>query len=100
MRDLTLLEKQGHYSDRSKAESLLAGERGLRNSAEKQIGAVQTDAAHWIDRAQHLPAEAQSMERSYQAIHAFDLSSLKAAVGRAETDWPEKKNDLDTRLAS
>jgi hypothetical protein len=100
MNDLTLLEKRGHYRDRKRAESLLASERGLRNTAQSQIAAVETDLTRWIERSQHLPAEAQQMERSYQAIHAFDLNALKTAVSRAESDWPEKKSDLDARLAS
>ena len=40
------------------------------------------------------------MERDYLAIHGFDLAPVTAAVQRAETDWPEKKADLDARLAS
>jgi len=100
MRDLTLLEKEGHYQDRARAESLLATERGLRNTAQSQVAATQADASRVIDRANHLPAEAQHMERDYQAVHAFDLAPLKAAVARAESDWPEKKADLEARLAS
>ena len=100
MNDLTLLEKQGHYQDRKRAESLLASERGLRNTAQSQVAAIETDLSRWIERSQRLPAEAQQMERSYQAVHAFDLNPLKTAVSRAESDWPEKKTDLDARLAS
>ncbi len=40
------------------------------------------------------------MERDYQAIHAFDLAPVAATVQKAETDWPEKKADLDSRLAA
>ena len=61
---------------------------------------VKKDAAHWIDLKQHLPQEAQDMERDYQAIHAVDLGSAAMAVQKASTDWPEKKADLETRLAS
>jgi hypothetical protein len=39
------------------------------------------------------------MEQSYRAIHGFDLAPLKATVERAESDWPEKKPDLESRLA-
>jgi hypothetical protein len=100
MNDLTRLEKQGHYSDRQRAESLLNSERGLRTNAAAQVAAIQSDVNGWINRSQHLPAEEQRMERSYQTIHAYDLTPLKTAVARAETDWPDKKTDLETRLAS
>jgi hypothetical protein len=100
MSDLTRLEKQGHYNDRQQAESLLASVRGLRENTASQIAAIQKDVDGWVERSRHLPAEVQQMERSYQAIRAFDLTPLKTAVARAETDWPEKKADLETRLAS
>ena len=40
------------------------------------------------------------MERDHQAIHAFDLAPVAATVQKAETDWPEKKADLDSRLTT
>jgi hypothetical protein len=40
------------------------------------------------------------MERDYRAIHSFDLGPVAAAVSRAATDWPEKKADLEARLAA
>jgi hypothetical protein len=39
------------------------------------------------------------MERDYKAVQAVDLGGLAGAVQKAGTDWPEKKNDLDSRLA-
>jgi len=61
---------------------------------------VRKDAAHWIDIKKHLPDEAQEMERDHQAIAAVDLNAIAATIEKAEGDWPEKKTDLDTRLAS
>jgi hypothetical protein len=60
---------------------------------------VRKDAAHWIDLKQHLPQEVQEMERDFQAIRAVDLASATAAVQKAAADWPEKKSDLEVRLA-
>jgi hypothetical protein len=99
MRDLTRLEKDGHYQDRARAESLLATVRRLRNTGESQAATTQAEASRFIERAKHLPAEAQQMERDYHSIQSFDLAPLKAAVARAQSDWPEKKPDLETRLA-
>lgn len=98
--DLTQLEKHGHYSDRQRAERLLSDERALRSSALHQGSAVQAEAAHWISRKQQLPAELERMGRDYQAIHAFDLAPLTATVVRAESDWPDKKTDLESRLTA
>jgi hypothetical protein len=33
-------------------------------------------------------------------VHAFDLVPVAAAVQKAETDWPQKRSDLESRLAS
>ena len=100
MRDLTQLERDGHYQDRARAESLLATVRRLRNTAESQAAKTQAEASGFIERAGHLPGEAQQMERDYHSIQAFDLAPLKAAVARAQSDWPEKKTDLEARLSS
>jgi hypothetical protein len=100
MSGLTRLEQHGHRRDQQRAEALLAHERILRNSALNQASSIQTDAARWIDRKQHLPEEIRQMEQSYTAIHAFDFGPVTAAVMRAETDWPEKKTDLEGRLAA
>jgi hypothetical protein len=100
MDELTRIEKQGHHSDQQRAQALLSHERSLRTSAISQAGAVQTEAAHWIERKQHLPEEVQEMERSYRSIHSFDLAPLTAAVEKAEADWPEKKSDLASRLSA
>jgi hypothetical protein len=40
------------------------------------------------------------MERDYKAVQAVDLNGLAAGVQKAQGDWPDKKNDLETRLAS
>ena len=98
--DLDRLEKKNSRHDRTQVESILADERRLRTSALSDASAVQKDAAHWIDLKQHLPQSEQEMERDYRAIHAYDLASLATAIQKAETDWPEKKTDLETRLAA
>ena len=100
MDELSRLEKQGRYRDRQQAESLLADERRLRTAALGQASSVQNEAAHWLSRKQQLPAEVEAMQRDYRAIHGYDLAPLIAAIQHAETDWPEKKPDLEGRLAA
>jgi len=98
--ELDRLEKKNSRNDRTQVESILADEHRLRTAGLSDASAVQKDAAHWIDLKQHLPQDAQQMERDYRAIHAYDLAALATAIQKAETDWPEKKTDLETRLAA
>src|SRR5579875_767341 len=100
MSELTNLEKDGHCNDRQRAQTLLASERKLLDTARGQIATIQSDVSGWIARAHNLPAEVERMDRSHHAVDAFDLAPLKTDVTRAETDWPAKKSDLDSRLAS
>lgn len=97
--ELTSLEKHNRRSDRQRVETLLADEKKFRAQALSDATAVQKDAAHWVDAAGHLPEQIPEMERNYQAIHSFDFGPVTAAVQRAETDWPDKKADLEARLA-
>jgi hypothetical protein len=97
---LSGLEKSGHYRDRPKAERLLADERARRTATLSQASAIQAEAANWLGRQQHLPAELQRMEQDHQAIDAYELARLSSTIARAENDWPEKKADLESRLSS
>jgi hypothetical protein len=100
MDTLSALEKQNRRTDRPRVETLLSEERGLRSNAVSQAAAVQTDAAQWEDRKRHLPQTLADMQRDHDAIHAYDLAALTSTVQKAEADWPEKKADLDARLAA
>jgi hypothetical protein len=100
MEQLTALEKANRRGDRAKVEELLAREQQLRTNALNRATGVQKDAAHWIDLKKRLPEVVQQMDRDYQAIHGFDFAATAAAVSKAETDWPEKKADLEARLAA
>jgi hypothetical protein len=98
--DLTRIEKRDRRSDRRQVETLLSEERKFRTQSLADGAGVATDAARWIDAKDRLPQRIPDMERDYRAIHDFDLGPLAAAVERAGADWPEKKADLDARLAS
>jgi hypothetical protein len=100
MDELSRLEKANRRQDRQRVEALLAHERGLRTSALGTATAAQADAAHWIDFKQHLPEALQEMAREHAAIDGANLAPADTAVQRADTDWPDKKADLDARLAA
>ena len=97
---LAALEKRNRRQDAPHVESLLSEERGFRSGAVTRASSVQKDAAHWEDLKQHMPQTLQDMQRDHDAIHGYDLAALAANVQKAETDWPEKKPDLDARLTS
>ena len=98
MEQLTTLQKQNRRQDREQVESLLTQERTLRTAATGQAAAIRKEAAHWVDAKNHLPEELQKMEKDYGVIHNFDLAPLTAAVQKAESDWPDKQTDLESRL--
>ena len=100
MDSLATLEKRNRRQDRPRVESLLSEERGFRSGAVAGAAGVEKEAAHWEDLKQHLPETLQQMQRDRDAIHGYDLAALSASVQKAETDWPEKKADLDGRLAA
>ena len=100
MDELARIEKQNRRQDRQRAESLLSHERDLRAKALAEASGVQKEAAQWGDWKRQLPQTLQGMERDHQAIHAVDLAPVTATVQKAETDWPEKKPDLDSRVAA
>jgi len=100
MDQLSLLEKQNRRQDRQRVEALLAQERAERANAAAQASGVRREADHWVDLKQHLPTALSEMERDYRTVHDFDLAPLSATARKAAADWPEKKADLDARLAA
>lgn len=100
MDQLDQIRRQDRGSQKQQAETLLAQEHDLRTKALDSAVAIQTEAAHWVDLKQHLPDAVTAMDRDDQSVASFDLSSLAALVQHTETDWPDKKADLDARLAA
>ncbi len=100
LEQLAKLEKQNRKRDKEEAERLISHAKQTRTAAVADADVVRKDAAHWIELKQHLPQEAQDMKRDYKALHSVDLAALATAIQKAESDWPAKKGDLDSRLAS
>ena len=69
MDELARLEKRNHRQDRARAESLLADERSLRGGAESEGGAVERDAAHWVELKQNLPRTIHSSTKNKRPSH-------------------------------
>src|ERR1022692_4152658 len=90
---LDKLLKANRRQDEPQAEKLLKEESALR-------AAAQTEAQHWVDMKRNLPTELQQMAADRQTLEHWDFAPIAAVVTRAETDWPQKKSDLDTRLTA
>jgi hypothetical protein len=100
MEQLTALEKANRRQDRERAQALLAQEKRRRISAENRAAEIRKEATHWVDLKRRLPEVLAQMDRDYQTIHGFDFGAATAAVQKAAADWPDKKPDLDNRLAA
>ena len=100
MAQITALEKQNRRQDREQVERLLAHERDLRTKASTQAAGIQKEAAHWVDLKRHLPDTLQQMSQDYSTIRGFDLGPLTSELQTVETDWPDKKADLEGRLGN
>jgi len=100
MDELGQIEKENRRQDRERAERLISHERDVRAKALAEASGVEKEAAQWVDWKRQLPQTVQGMERDYHAIRAVDLAPVAGSVQKAETDWPEKKADLDARLAT
>lgn len=97
---LTALEKQNRRGDGDRAQRLLASVRPLRENAVRQAISIDSEAARWSDLKRNLASQLDEMNRSYQAILNFDFGPVNSAVLRASADWPDKKADLEARLAA
>jgi hypothetical protein len=96
---LNKLDKANRRGDQDQVRKVLAEERNLRASSETEARTVSEDSAHWVNLKQRLPQTLQDMERDYRATQALNLAAVTSSVNKAQTDWPEKKADLDWRLA-
>ncbi len=100
MAALAVLRKANRRQDRDRAQQLLAREEGLRQSALASANSVGADTRRWLEYKNNLPATLRQMDQDYRLIRGYDLAGLTTAVEKAQTDWPEKKPDLEARLAA
>ncbi len=98
MQQLETLRKQNRRQDRDRAAALLREERTARMAGLDQALAIQKDADHWVELKKQLPETVARMQRDYRMIQSFDPAGLAADVQKAETQWPDKRGDLETRF--
>lgn len=97
-RQLAELVHRNRADTRDRAEQLLGKERNLRDSAVNDAQAAESAAAKWVNFRKDLASHLVEMQRELDRIRAVNLSSLFATVGKAEQDWPAKKDTLEKRL--
>jgi hypothetical protein len=98
MDELTALDKQNHRKDRDRAATLLARERSIRTLASGQVAKIQKEADHWVELKKQLPETLTRMDRDYQMIRSFDAAPLTAELQKAQSDYPDKRADLQSRF--
>lgn len=98
--ELALLEQIAKVNKRGDADKARAGLNKVsqyKNCAE-DAASVRAEAERWINYKRQLPSRLQAMQSSYDALHAFDVDAAAPNVTKAITDWPAKKDDLQTRI--
>ncbi|HEY3841567.1 MAG TPA: hypothetical protein VGL72_33585 [Bryobacteraceae bacterium] len=91
----TDLEKLNH---RDKRMSLFADVDRFREAALSDAGSIQNEANRWLDLKRNTAAHLERMKADYDKIKSTDVSKTVAALEQAETDWPAKKADLESRI--
>ncbi|MGI8989115.1 MAG: hypothetical protein ACR2I2_05970 [Bryobacteraceae bacterium] len=84
MTELQQLRKENHSRTRQQAERLLREEKNSRGAALAEASGAQNEARGW--------------ENAKPMLKSLDLAPIVATVQNAESDWPEKKADLEQRL--
>jgi len=89
------LASQNRRTDAYYVETGLGEVQSLRQSVLRDAAGIRAEADRWLGSKRALPARLQAMQASYNALEAVDADS--ASVRKAMTDWPAKRDDLQTR---
>ncbi len=99
MAALVRLRNENRSGTKEEAERLLREERNHRAAALAEASGIRAEANRRLDLKRNLPRHIEKIEQEHKTLQSLDLASVTAAVQKAETDWSEKKPDLDGRLA-
>ena len=92
----TNLERLNHRDK----EQLFGDVVRLREAAVADAVAIQNEANRWLDLKHNTAKHIDRMKDDVGKIGLSDTSQLSAAITKAGSDWPAKKNDLDARLTA
>ncbi|HEY7338641.1 MAG TPA: hypothetical protein VH639_27380 [Bryobacteraceae bacterium] len=90
--------KANRRSDEANVERGLTEFNSLRQQALQDASAAQAEAQRRLAFKRALPDRLKAMQASYDSLQFLDSDSSDAAVRKAMTDWPAKREDLQTRL--
>jgi hypothetical protein len=87
--------KANRRSDEANVERGLTEFNSVRQQALQDASALQAEAQRRLAFKRDLPDRLKAMQTSYESLQSLDAD---AAVQKAMTDWPAKREDLQTRL--
>ncbi len=96
LKELRALREKDRSNSRGEVTQLLHGEQRLRSEALADVRNMQSEARRFMTLTTSLP----KLDRDAEQLAATDLSDVTRIVQKAESDWPEKKSDLDRRLTA
>ena len=95
----TLLAKDDR-DDRGKIEELLDTLRAARLAASAGSAEIGQTCRKLLEFKKQSKQKAEQVAADYQAVGALKTDGLKAKIDKAVVDWPNKKADLERRLAA
>jgi len=85
---------------RGQIEELLDKMRAARLAASAGVDEIAQTCRKLLEFKKQSAAKAQQIEADYKAVQAVRLDELKAKIDKGVVDWPDKKADLERRLAA
>lgn len=101
--ELSTLKKlvgENRREDAPKVEEGLARLESARAGGVREAEQIAAEADRWLSYKRDLPKQLAAMNGHYETVRGFDVAAATAAVTKAITDWPAKRQDLETRLAA
>ena len=95
---LKQLAKANRRGDEANVERGLKEFNSLREQALGDASAVQSEAQRRLEFKRKLPERLRATRASYESLEAVDADAVAGQVRKAMTDWPAKREDLQTRL--
>ena len=86
--------------DEAKVTELIRTLDLARSSAFSQVRSIKDSAEQMVQFKQEIDDRLPAMERDAKSIQEFDVARVQTIVDKAAVDWPEKKNDLTSRVKS
>jgi hypothetical protein len=98
LESLKQVAKANRRGDEANVERGLREFNSLREQALADASAVQSEAQRRLEFKRKLPERLRATRVSYESLEALDADAGAGQVRKAMTDWPAKRQDLQTRL--